>query len=177
LPCPWPLPSALGLGLEGLASDWIVRSRLRSVPSSDFCGWHQEAHTATQSVCTDYPLASAVGHWLNQVHVTIKLMYVTVEMRDLDDTATSVVNPSMPDISSTSQSQQPIVMTSLSRNLNGADDTGTPGFYQTLHYKIFYKLYEISGKTATDSLIWCYNVVNALRESHLSRCCGTFDQV
>ena len=57
--------------------------------------------------------------------MAIELMYVTVEMRDLDDTATSVVNPSMSDISNTSQSQQPVVMTSLPRKLNDADDTGT----------------------------------------------------
>ena len=140
----------------------------------------------------------------------------------------------MPDISNTSQSQQPVVMTSLPRNLNDGDDIGTRDFHHhisvkckwsvetilvlwilsikifihlfihpaaatscveilmtvhtnkgffvkqhTLHYNMFCKLYKISGKTATDSLIWHYNgaVGNALRKSHLSRWCDTFDQV
>ena len=67
--------------------------------------------------------------------MAIKLMYVTVEMRELDDTATSVVNPSMPDISNTSQTQQPVVMTSLPRNLNDGEDIGTRDFHHHISVK------------------------------------------
>ena len=45
-------------------------------------------------------------------------MTVCVEMHDMDETSTSVINPSLLD---TPQSQQPVVMTSLPRKLNNGD--------------------------------------------------------